>query len=74
MKEILNPLYLRPNQVVARYGIGRSALYRLFDEGLPSVALKGRRPGKDGIRRGTRLVKVSDLEAYIEAHVERAAP
>jgi predicted DNA-binding transcriptional regulator AlpA len=60
-KEHSKPVMLRPKEVEQLYGIGRSRLYSLFSQGLPSVQLVGR----EG-RKGTRLIRVSDLEKYLE--------
>jgi hypothetical protein len=59
---------LRPAQIAASYGITRPKLYQLFNSGLPSIRLTGRQG-----RKGVRLVRVTDLEAYLDQHTEKTA-
>lgn len=55
--------WIRPKEVMARFGIGRSRLYALIAEGkIDSVSLCSA-----GEKQGTRLVKYASVTAYLEA-------
>lgn len=55
----IEPLLLTPEEVAAALRMGRSKIYRYLGEGrIPSV-----------LEDGSRRVRVSDLEAYVE-HLE----
>lgn len=57
------PLTVTIPQACAITGLGRSSIYRLFDDG------KLRR-----LKSGTRtLIRISDIEAYIDSLTENAA-
>lgn len=55
--------WLRVDQAVRYFGIGRSTLYTLFAEGAVKTALIRRRGNTTGIR----LVSADSLRAYVEA-------
>jgi hypothetical protein len=62
-----NPKYLKPGQVPQYYPICRTQIYVLIKEGhVKSKVL--RRPGNI---RGTRLVLVESIEAYINSCPDR---
>jgi len=57
---------LTPRQIADRYGISPSQLCRYCtrtEDRLPSVLIKGRNG-----RRGKRLVRLTDLEAFLKNH------
>jgi hypothetical protein len=57
------PEWLRPKMVPLYFGIGRSRLYELINEGkVKSVSLRER-----GAKHGTRLVSYDSLSNYIES-------
>lgn len=53
--------YIRPKEVEDEYGIKVPTLYKLFKNGLRSTVIRHSPKG-----RGVRLIKVSDLEAYLK--------
>ncbi len=56
--------WLRPADVRARYGLGRSFLYELIAEGkVRSVSLR-----RNGRATGCRLISARSLENWIESH------
>ena len=58
--------WIRPNDVRAIFGIGRSTLYKLMDSGEIVCA-----PIHDkGKRQGIRLVSVESIRAYITSRIE----
>ena len=62
----LKPSWLRINDVVKLYGIGRSSLYELLAEGrLKSASIK-----KRGNIRGIRLLSADSIEHYLESIAE----
>ena len=54
--------YMRPQEIEEEYGIKVPTLYKLFKNGLKSTLIRHSPKG-----RGVRMVKVSDLDAYLEA-------
>ena len=64
IKQPIRPAWLKIDDAVRFSGIGRSKLYSLIDDGrIRSACLRDR----DKVR-GTRIVNVRSLEAYIAAH------
>lgn len=63
-KQSIRPAWLKLDDAVSYSGIGRSKLYSLIDEGkIRSACLRERDK-----TRGSRIVNVRSLEAYISAH------
>lgn len=62
MKNTGTKKYLRPQAIEIEYGIKVPTLYKLFKHGLKSTVIRHNPKG-----RGVRMVKVSDLEAYLKA-------
>lgn len=59
------PEWIRPKQVPALFGIGRSTLYELIaGNKIKSVSMKPR-----GAKHGTRLISYDSLSAYLESLV-----
>lgn len=57
------PEWLRPKQVPAIFGIGRSKLYELISDGkIKTVSMRTR-----GAKHGTRLVSYDSLKAYLDS-------
>jgi helix-turn-helix protein len=64
IKQSIRPAWLKIDDAVRFSGIGRSKLYSLIDDGkIRSACLRERDK-----TRGTRIVNVRSLEAYISAH------
>lgn len=59
----VEPEYIRPAQVKARYGLSRSYLYELLAEG----RIKSRVIRRHGNVKGARLVSVESIRAFIES-------
>ena len=60
------PEWLRIDDVVRLYNIGRSSLYELISEGkIKSASIK-----KRGNIRGIRLISVASIEAFLESLAE----
>lgn len=58
----MNKQYLRPAEVEEEFGIKVSMQYKLFKNGLKSTVIRHNPKG-----RGVRLIKRSDLEAFLAA-------
>lgn len=57
----MNKKYLRPKEIEEEYGIKVPTLYALFKRGLKSTVIRQSPKG-----RGVRLIKKTDLEAYLK--------
>lgn len=72
-RDLERAVWLRPRDIEEIYGIGASTLHELATHAdasrrLPSSLLKAR-----GAKRGLRLVKRADLDAYIAARMGKGA-
>lgn len=71
LRDLERAVWLRPRDIDEIYSISPSTLHELATledpaRRLPSVMLKAR-----GKRRGLRLVKRSDLDAYLARHMQK---
>lgn len=67
-RDLAKAITLRPSEVTAAYGISQPVLWRLLNhkdaaERLPSILI----PGRCG-RKGMRLIRRDDLQAYLDRH------
>lgn len=73
LRDLERAVWLRPRDIEEIYGLSASTLHELAthsdaERRLPSVMLKAR-----GQKRGLRLVKRTDLDAYLARHMAVAA-
>ena len=70
MKIQVFPLWLRPSEVYKLFGLSRSYLYEIMEEGeVVTTVLK-----RDGNKRGIRLVSAESLNDYISKRANKPSP